>query len=868
MSLPPGARLGSYEVAELIGQGGMGEVYRARDTKLGRDVAVKILPEALAADPDRFARFQREARVLAALNHPHIATLYGFEETAGRFAIVMELVDGPTLATRIADGPLPLEEALGIARQVAAALEAAHDQGVVHRDLKPANVKVKEDGTVKVLDFGLAKAMDAASTSGDPAESPTITSPAMTMQGVILGTAAYMSPEQARGKRVDKRADIWAFGCVLYEMLTAKRVFVGDDVTETIASVVRVEPDLTATPPSVRRLLKRCLEKDPRKRLRDIGDAWDLVDDGPAEAGPMASAGTRRVSPLLIGGLILAGAVLGGAAIWVARTPDVTPPVVTRFAETLPQAAALNIALAVSPDGRAFVFRSAEGGQGWLQRRYLDQLTPLAIGDVMGNDPSFSPDGQWVAYRVGQILKRVSVDGGPSETIATLPSEILNGVAWSDDGTMILGCSAAGLQRVPAGGGALSALTQPDGGNHRFPQSLPGGRAILYTHVAGGAGGSAELMILDLTTGQSKPLLRGSNARYLSSGHLVFFNERTLWAVPFDPSRLETRGAPRAVLAGVRAPASYAVSNTGALVYLPEAASQSRELIWVDRRGTEAKLPIDARAWSNPRVSPDGKLVAMPMRSEGIDVWIWDLAGRSLRQLTSDPMPNYLAAWAHDGKRLAFSFVIDGRAQLHWQAADGSGAPQLIAPKADPRGEFPNGFAKDGGLLYTVGAIDIGVLKTDGSGARRMLVDSPAIERNAAVSPDGRWFAFESNRTGRNEIYVRPYPNAQDGEWKVTRDGGITPVWSRDGKELFYWKVSGPGVSVNAIPITATTVFAFGESLELFTGSYAQTSWDTSYDVAPDGRFLLMKNVGAPAREEVIVVQNWIEELKRLVPVK
>ena len=866
MSLPPGARLGPYEVAELIGEGGMGEVYRARDTKLGRDVALKILPETFAQDPDRFARFQREARVLAGLNHPHIATLHGFEETAGRFALVMELVDGPTLATRIADGPIPLEEALTIARQVAAALEAAHDQGIVHRDLKPANVKVKEDGTVKVLDFGLAKAMDAAGTSGDAADSPTITSPAMTMQGVILGTAAYMSPEQARGKRVDRRADIWAFGCLLYEMVTGQRLFRGDDVTETIASVVKVEPDLSPAPREVRRLLKRCLEKDPRKRLRDIGDAWDLLDRA-LDDSASASAAAAGISPLLIAGLLLAGAAAGAAAIWLGRQPgSVSSAVVTRFTETIPDGVALNVQVAVSPDGRAVVYRLQGLGQAQLQRRYLDQLRVLAIGDAMGIDPSFSADGRWVAYRVGQLLKRVSVDGGPSETIATLPCGALVGAAWMDDGSVVIGCGREGLLRVSPTGGALTVMTKAEGASLGWPQALPGGRSILYSQaIAGGVTG--EMAILDIATGHSKLLLRGSNGRYLASGHLVFHSDGNLWAVAFDLDRLEVRGTPRAVVEGVRTSASFGISQNGTLAYLPDAPAQPRSLVWVDRRGQETALPLETRAWANPRVSPDGKLVAMPMRAEGHDVWIWDLAGRSLRQLTADPSPNFLAAWAPDSKRVVFSRVVDGRAQLFWQAADGSGTPTPLSSRSDKGGEYPYGFARDGGLLYSLGTTDIGVLTRDGA-TRRMLADTAAVERNAAVSPDGLWFAFESNRSGRYEIYVRPYPNAQDGEWKVTRDGGITPVWSRDGKELYYWKSTGPEVSVNAIPITPGATFSAGESHELFTGQYAQTSWDTGYDVGIDGRFLMMKPVGTPPRDQIIIVQNWIEELKRLVPVK
>jgi serine/threonine-protein kinase len=865
MSLSPGTRLGPYEITALIGLGGMGEVYRARDTRLGRDVALKILPEAFEADPGRLARFQREARLLAGLNHPHIATLHGVEDAAGRLALVMELVEGPTLADRIAQGPIPLDEAVAIARQIASALEAAHERDIVHRDLKPANIKVREDGTVKVLDFGLAKATDPAGDGADAADSPTITSPAMTMRGVILGTAAYMSPEQARGKRVDKRADIWAFGCVLYEMVTGKRPFAGDDVTETIAAVVKVNPDLSVAPGELRALLEHCLEKDPRKRLRDIGDAWRLVSD--VRPAPMASAPAISGRPRArwIAGASVAGVLIGAAGMWTVRSPGApAPATVTRFTETLPEAVALSPSVAVSPDGRALVYRMREGGRGWLQRRFAHELQAAPIGDVMANDPAFSPDGEWVVYRVGQLLKRVSVNGGASQTLATLPSDALIGVAWDQDGAMLIGSARAGLQRVAADGGPLTTVTSPEGGLHMWPEVLPGGRGVLYTFGETPTGG--DIRVLDTASGKSRPLGEGANARYVRTGHLVFFRDGSLWAVPFDVGRLEMRGTPRAVLAGVRTAASFSISDTGTLVYLPEAPAQTRSLVWVNRQGTEEALPIDAGAWSNPRLSPDDRFIAMPLRVEGVDVWIWDLASRSLRQLTSDPMPNYLVAWAPDGRRVAFPLVFEGRAQLHWQASDGSGTAQLIAPKADPRGEFPYGFARDGSLLYSVATTDIAVLEPS-TGTRRPLVEGPAIERNAAVSPNGRWFAFESNRTGRNEIYVRPFPNAREGEWTVTRDGGMTPIWSRDGGELYYWKLNGPVVSVNAVPITAGTSFAFGKSRELFKGAYAQTSWDTSYDVARDGRFLMMKGIGTLPRDEVVVVQNWTEELRRLVPV-
>ena len=571
-----------YEVVSAIGAGGMGEVYLARDTRLHRDAALKILPDVFALDPDRLARFEREAQVLASLNHPNIAGIYGLEETDGIKALALELVDGPTLADRIAQGPIPVDEAMPIARQIAEALEAAHDAGIIHRDLKPANIKVRPDGTVKVLDFGLAKlgAADASRTSSAAASySPTITTPAMTGAGVILGTAAYMAPEQARGKAVDKRADIWAFGCVLYEMLTAARAFDGDDVTVVMASIIKSEPEWKGLPPdtprAVRTVLQRCLQKDPKQRLRDIGDvrlalegAFDVAPDAADVAAPVIqprTAGWRLGAPWIAG--VAAGAILGGIASWALLGNRVTgaPESVTRFALTLQVADRLpggaGTLVAISPDGRTLLYRTLRNGENGfrLYRRTMDQFDATPVGDVnAGESPFFSPDGQWIAFTVGNTLKKVPATGGPSQTVAELPGRV-RGASWGTDDTIVLSAGST-LVRVPAGGGKATVIATSDSGRELwYPQILPGGR-VLYTS-SDPRPDAAETWVLMTDTGERRMLL---------------------------------------------------------------AAAAGRRMVWVDRQGREEPIAAPPRSYNYPRLSPDGSRVAIDMRDQEQDVWIWE----------------------------------------------------------------------------------------------------------------------------------------------------------------------------------------------------------------------------------------------------
>ena len=725
--LAPGTRLGSYEVIALIGRGGMGEVYRARDTKLGRDVALKILPEALTHDPERHVRFRREAQVLASLNHPHIATLHGLEDSGVVPALVMELVDGEDLSVLIAKGHvtpepesvssraresnarqargggasrgLSIDAALAIARQIGAALDAAHERGIVHRDLKPANVKVKDDGTVKVLDFGLAKALDPLDAPRDDAAS-TMTSPAVTGRNVILGTAAYMSPEQARGQRVDKRADIWAFGCVLYEMVTGRRAFPGDNVTDTIASVIKDRPDFTPVPAPFQRLIQRCLEKDPKRRLRDIADAWELLDEpvGPASQN---SAPTSHRSFWMAAAVL--SAVLGAAFAWLLK-PEATPPrVVSRFAHTLGNDQSPGQRLAVSPDGRYVAYSANDQ----IYFRSLDDLVarPVAGTAIGASMPFFSPDSQWIAFFSKGRLMKVRVTGGTPTTL-TQASPVAGG-SWGTD-NKILFVDGAAIRRIPAEGGQPELLVQAKAEEiFGDPVMLPDGRTLLY--VLASTADSLEARwdnarVVAAEPGQPPKLIvqNGSGARYARSGHLLYVLRNALFAVPFDVTRLEKTGDAVAVVDGLTrlspSPASFSVSDNGTLTFVPE-HRYPRRLVWVDRQGQEEIVPAEPLTYANPRISPDGTKIAVTTRDGGYDVWVWDFARRSLTQLTSDASPNYTAAWLPDSKRLIYPVWTSTRNEVHVRSADGSGQSET------PRGPHDSHHRADLSSLDDPGRI-------------------------------------------------------------------------------------------------------------------------------------------------------------------
>ncbi len=885
----------------------MGEVYRARDTKLGRDVALKILPKALAHDPERLARFRREAQVLASLNHPNIATLHGLEDSGATPALVMELVDGEDLSVLIAKGhvtPEPesvssrtregnarqargggaprglrIDEALAIARQIGAALDAAHDRGIVHRDLKPANVKVKTDATVKVLDFGLAKALGPLDAAEDDAAS-TVTSPAVTGRNMILGTAAYMAPEQARGQRVDKRADIWAFGCVLYEMVTGRRAFPGDNVTDTIASVIKDRPDFSRVPAPFQRLIPRCLEKDPKRRLRDIADAWELLDEPAAQPGQRAVAPARR--SLWMAAAVLS-AVLGAGFAWFLK-PEATPQrAVSRFAHALANDQSPGQRLAVSPDGRYVAYSANDQ----VYVRSLDELVARPVpGTAIGASmPFFSPDSEWIAFFSQDRLMKVRVAGGTP--IALTQASPAAGGSWGAD-NRILFVDAAAIRRIPAAGGQPELLVQAKADEIFVdPVMLPDGRTLLYV-LASRTGDSLEARwdnarVVAAAPGQPPKLLvqNGSGARYVRSGHLLYVFRDALFAVPFDVTRLERTGDAVAVVDNLTrlspSPATFSVSDNGTLAIVPE-HHYPRRLVWVDRQGQEEVVPAEPLSYANPRLSPDGTKVAVTTRDGGYDVWVWDFARRSLTQLTSDASPNYTAAWLPDSKRLMYPVWTSTRNEVHVRSADGSGQTEILEDLTTPTTvrTYPVSMARDGSLAFTrYRPAPIGLATIAGTGVwpgkrgtPATVLETPRNDRNPRVSPDGRWIAFDSDRTGRTEIYVSPFPDVKSGAQQVTTSGGVMPVWSHDQKHLYYWTVAGGTVTIMETPLEAGPSFSWGQARPAVRGLFERPTSDAQFDVWND-RFLVLKTFERGGTSPtIVIVQNWFEELKQRAPAR
>jgi eukaryotic-like serine/threonine-protein kinase len=918
--LAPGTRLGAYEVVAPIGAGGMGEVYRARDVRLKRDVALKILPDSFSSDPDRLARFQREAEVLASLNHPNIAAIYGLEESHRTGAIVMELVDGETLADRIARGLLPIDEALPIASQVAEALQAAHEQGIVHRDLKPANIKVRSDGTVKVLDFGLAKLAESTGTSmTTPALSlsPTMTSPAVASGvGVLLGTAAYMSPEQARGIPADKRSDIWAFGCVLYEMLAGRRAFDGETVNDIIAAVLRAEPNWDTlpadTPAAIRLLIGRCLEKDRRERIPDAAVGAFLIKErttlAPSRAIDPASIRQhveaavsnvrrefarvmrRRVVGFGIG--TLAAAAIAGAAVWVALRPD--SPRVYRWLITPSDAdplvlGSMEVDLAITPDGQRLIYHSANH----LLVQALDQLEPTVLGGVGVTRAHFvSADSQWVGFFDQNLaLKKVPITGGATVTVAPSDGFGPRGATWGEDGSIVYATSAVtGLMRVSSSGGVPIVLTKPDPRrgelDHLWPEFLPGGRAVLFTIApASGALRDAQVAVLDLRTSSVNTVLRGGHhAHYVSTGHLVYGAGGTLRAVPFDLANLRVAGDSVPILESVVTTPDggidVAVAATGTLVYVPARGTvgAQRSLAWVDRTGREEPLPVPVRAYQYLHLSPDGTRVALDIRDQDRDIWILNFANQSLTRLTFDPAQDAFPVWTRDSRRVMFYSTRDGMPSLYWQSADGTGSASLLVE--DPAVRVPVSSSPNGKLLLVneMGAQPNLLMLPLGDRAGLSapttllpLLQTPAAEANGEISPDGRWLAYQSNDAGRDEIYVRPFPDINGGRWQLSTTGGRTPVWSRTGDELFF---RSPDGAIMGVHVEAAESWRAAQPTQLVRPGYFQGSsaFPRQFEVSPDGRrFLVIKDSTQAAGQspnQIAVVLNWLEDLKRLTPTK
>ncbi|MCX6537633.1 MAG: protein kinase [Acidobacteria bacterium] len=881
-----GATVGPYQVLEKLGEGGMGEVYRARDTKLGREVALKVLPAALAGDPDRLARFRREAQVLAALNHPNIAQLYGFEDTGATHALVMELVEGATLADRIAQGPVPVDEALAIARQIAEALEAAHEHGIVHRDLKPANIKVREDGTVKVLDFGLARAVDPISTaSGDAMNSPTLTAHA-TQLGMILGTAAYMAPEQAKGKPVDRRADIWAFGVVLFEMLTGQRAFKGEDVSDVLAAVLRQEIDWSAlpagTPPRIRRVLERCLERDPKRRLRDIGDVW-IGLDAPADAPPApAPALTAGRQPHGIARWLpwIAAVVIAAASVtWsIVRTPPPQPQLVTRSVSHLKDFSAF---VNISRDGTKLVYTTASGGSSFLTLRMLDQFEGKPIpGTEGGLFPIFSPDGQWIAYSTASQpskIRKIPLTGGTS--IALCDGGVGNGATWGEDDTIVFS-GGKGLMRVAASAGTPQPLTTVDAAKgeaaHIRPQFLPGGTRLLFTIMPIKSADGEQFAVLDLVKGGYRAVAKGGvNGQYTASGHLTYLRGSTLFAMPFDLGRLAVAGGEVPVIelvstTGSTGTGDYSFSNAGLLAYVAdESANRGTTLAWADRKGKTSILPGEAqKTWGTGRLSPNGRLVANRFSDDkgGADMWVLDVQRGIPTRLTFGGTHDF-PVWTPDSRTVVFTGTQDGKQGLYSVPADASGKPALMLATESPA--VPTSFTPDGKtlayyqagpdkrariLLARVGAIGQPVQP-------RPLHDASGAEYNAQISPDGRWVAFVSTESGTSEIYIQPFPGPGP-KLRISTGGGNDPRWAQNGRELFY-RTGVPAQTFMVVELLADSALPVGQPRELF-----QLTAGTTWDVTPDrDRFLVELTVGGRG-SALALVTNWFEELRRRAPAK
>jgi serine/threonine-protein kinase len=891
-----GKTLAHYEITIQLGKGGMGEVYQAKDRKLGRDVAIKVLPKEFARDTDRVARFQREAKLLASLNHPNIAAIHGLEEAGGTNFLVLELVEGETLADRIKPGPIPVEESLKLAFQIAEALEAAHEKGVIHRDLKPSNIKVTPDGKVKVLDFGLAKAYAGDQKEPNLSASPTLSNLA-TQQGVILGTAAYMSPEQARGRSVDKRADIWAFGCVLYEMLTGRVAFRGEDVSEILASVIKGDVNLDLLPanlhPRVREVLTRCLQRDLNRRYQDIRDAryeieQALTDPSGVLVQPVAIAKPRmklKLGLTWVVAAVILSLIIGGVAVWNLRPSELFE--VMRFDYELPEGQQFSglsyPALAISPDGKRFVYSTAKG----LYLRSLGELAAKLIAGTEGrtSQPFFSPDGKWVGYYspADSKLKKIDINGGAP---VALCDAVPYGVSWGTDGTIIYGGQPGDIMRISANGGAPESLVKTKSFLCAYPQMLPDGKSVLTTDVVP----QLRIVVQSLKSGERKELFAGIAARYLSTGHIVYglSNNNNLFAIPFDLDRLEVTGGAVPIVEGVISPLHYAVSDSGTLVYIPgktsAVPSTQRTLVWVDRKGKEEPLSAAPNDYRVPRISPDGTKVALTIFAGGkFDIWIWDIVRETMTRLTFDGLGNY-SLWTPDGRRIAFAKVgvtVGLINNVFWKAADGTGEEEKLG-SAQNRVLLPWSWSSDGNTLAlfeldVAGGMnyDIGTLSMKGNHEWRQVLNQKYIEFQPKISPDGKWMAYASDESGQLEIYVRPFPDVNKGRWQVSTSGGSTPLWSPDGRELFYLQ----GDAVMGVSTETEPTFKAGKPETLFRGTYVRLSTNDGqpWDISPDGkRFLMIKPpastgavpTAAAPQPKINIVLNWTEELKQRVPVK
>ncbi|HKQ96358.1 MAG TPA: protein kinase [Candidatus Polarisedimenticolia bacterium] len=915
--LSSGAQVGPYEVVGPLGAGGMGEVYRARDARLGRDVALKVLPAILAADPERLARFTREAQVLASLNHAGIAAIYGLEESGDTKALVLELVEGPTLGERLTLGPLPLDEALSTAAAIAEALDAAHEHGIVHRDLKPANVKLRPDGVVKVLDFGLAKALDSTSGFGvDASLSPTLTAQA-TRSGIILGTAAYMAPEQAKGKTVDRRADIWAFGAVLFEMLTGKRLFDGETPSEVLAQVILKEPDLTAlpetTPAHVRHLLARCLERDPKTRLRDIGEARlallqprSLVTSGgtliaPASGigGGLAGAGAgsrpsslpgvdaarrRSLLPWVVGLLVVALITTMGPIVMRLARP--APRQVARYDIQVPKEIAFDLSnrpsVALNPGGTMLAFIGTQEGISRIYVRRRDEAEAHAVpGSEGASNPVFSPDGRWLAFTSDNRLKKSSIEGS---VIDLAPVSDGRGIAWVDSGNIVYAPEPiGGLMRIPANGGTPVPVTQlvekDQERTHRWPEALPGGKTVLFTIGSMGSPDNYDASVIqavDLATGKRKDVLHGAAmARFVPPSTLVYARTSALYGISFDPETLETSGDSVALLQEIASDiptgaTHFAYAGDGTLAYISGSDRSGRTVFWVDRDGNSTPIGLPAGVYNDLRLSPDRSRMAIAVGSTGAaDIWVYDFT-RTIFTRVTFTNHNGTPVWSKDGTALYYASYAPplGATTVYRVLADGSRPPEEILALAERT--YLYGLTPDSSALVVAFATRTQNSKSNimrvplAKGAKPTpLAASDWDEYNASLSPAARYVAYQSNDTGRDEIYVRDTAGA-GGRWQVSTLGGEEPSWSADGKEMYYRNEN----RLMVVPVQTGATFSVGVPRILINGILAVRS-DTgiSYDVdSANKRFLMVRLASnVDPNTGLRVVLNWRDELERLM---
>jgi len=897
--LPPGTPLGQYVIEGILGTGGMGEVYRAKDNKLGRRVALKVLPEELSRDPERRARFQREAQVLAALNHPHIAAIYGFEDGDSTHAIVLELVEGPTLAERLTRGAIPVQEAIAIARQIIEALEAAHDLGIVHRDLKPSNIKIKADGTAKVLDFGLARFTAAPDDTSTDAGVLATTDAVVSVAGALLGTAAYMSPEQAQRLAADARSDIWAFGCVFYEMLTGKRPFPGEDVAESLVSILRAEPDWNAlpaeTPLPIRRLLERCLRKDRRQRLAAIADARWHLEDASHDDDERPAASARLPWPWIVtAGAGAIAAVALASYILVRPTPGSGPDAFVQFTIDAPDEVAFggvpgpgsgNAAeLALSPDGQKVVFVGMQDGTASLWLRPLGSVSSARIAGTEGAAyPFWSPDSRFVAFFADQKLKKVSLDGGMPVVLCDVVAG--RGGSWSGDEVIIFSPlrPSGRLHRVSSAGGTPVALTSLESGEdaHRWPFFLPDGRHFLYTAISGPCCPSTKPSVvkigsLDATATQT--VMQAESAVSYAAGHLFFSRDSTLFARPFDADKRAFVGdsVPIAEHVGWEGSryVSASVSNSGTLVYSESGAPNAVRIGWYDRAGALLRTLAPNTTYETLALSPDGRHVAVSMRRQGqrdLDIYVFDVASGGPSRLTSDPGDDRSPVWSPDGRHITFERENDGAFSLRQVSIDGSDEQMLaadggryISPSWSPDGRFI-AFTRAG----VSGSADVWLLPRLDDRRPYPIIQTPARETSATVSPDGRWIAFVSDETGRPNVFIQSFPTG-GGRRQISKDTGHHPVWRADGKELFY-VADAPSLTSMYVAVSIDSASQVGDTAELFRGGMLRFSDGRVYAVSNDGQRILGGGVaisgGAGQPQSALgplhVLLNWPAGLRR-----